>query len=90
MDRHSASTRRLSRGSIRPSSHRRAVANRAVLSFSILPTTAAFMASSFLASTGLPSRLSFSSVTMASTPAACSGPITAMRLLGQAKMKAGS
>ena len=53
--------------------------------------TMAFSITSSLAlSTGLPSRLSFSSVTIAMTFAACSPPMTAMRLLGQAKMKRGS
>ena len=38
----------------------------------------------------LPSRWNFCSVTVFITPAACSPPITAVRLLGQAKMKRGS
>ena len=70
--------------------HSRAVANSAVLSLRHASTITSPSSHRASASTGLPSRFSFSSVTIASTPAACSAPITAMRLFGQAKMKRGS
>ena len=82
--------RRVSRGSMMPSSHSRAVPKSAALSASSRWRSASLIAASASSLAGRPMRPSLLRLTMSITLAACAPPITAVRALGQAKMKRGS
>src|ERR1700761_4188581 len=85
----SASTLLVSRGSITPSSSRRALVENTSIWPSNTPVISAFIASSFSFGTGLPRRAAAASVTIAMVSAACSPPITAVLAFGQEKQKRG-
>src|SRR4051794_2225326 len=85
----SATTLRVSRGSITPSSSSRALVENTSIWLSNTPMISAFIASSFSRSTGLPRRIAAASVTMAMVSAACSPPITAVLAFGHEKQKRG-
>src|SRR5882724_12430089 len=85
----SESTLRVSRGSITPSSSKRALVENTSIWPSNTPMICAFIASSFSFATGLPRRIAAASVTIAMVSAACSPPITAVLALGQEKQKRG-
>ena len=85
------STVRVSRGSMMPSSHTRPVAKKAydsLLDLLLAPGCRSFASAS--SSKGCPARSAAWRRTIDSTPASCSGPITAMRWLGQVNRKRGS
>ena len=79
MARHRPSTRRVSRGSMMPSSHRRAVPNSAVdsLSSRALSAIADIALPAFVVD-GWPARSILPRLTMSITLAACAPPITAV------------
>ncbi len=85
-----ASTVRVSRGSMIPSSQSRPVAYCAVDSSSIWLSVAWRSSSSAASSKGRPAASAALRRTMERTPASCLGPMTAMRWLGQVKTKRGS
>src|ERR1700759_1051024 len=85
----SASTARVSRGSITPSSSTRADVENTSIWPSTTPVISAFIDSSFSFGIGLPRRAAAASVTIAMVSAACSPPMTAVLAFGQEKQKRG-
>src|SRR5271165_340792 len=89
-DRARPRTVRVSRGSMMPSSYRRAVTKKECDSASIWASIAAVRARSAFSSNGRPVAAAEARPTMDSTPASWAAPITASLALGQANMKRGS
>src|ERR1700733_1866757 len=85
-----ASTVRVSRGSIMPSSHNRAVAKYGSDSGVICASSACFSALNRASSTSIFWRDAASRLIRSITPESCCGPITAMRWFGQVNRKRGS